>query len=319
MAEERHELIIIGGGPAGLSAAIYASRALLDAVTFEQGGFGGQATLTDKIDNYPGVPDVSGFELTDAMQKQAEALGAKFAYDQIMSIERIDPAQNDGYRFRLTDSGDNAWYAQAVILAAGARPRHAGFEGEETFGGHGVSYCATCDAMFYRNKRVYVIGGGNTACQEAVYLTNFASEVIQVVRKDHVRANASVAKALENSSVKMSYLTSVTKLEGDQLPTAITLRNNETGEETTETFDAGSFGVFVFVGTDPINELVANGLVELSAGGAVVTDETMATKTEGLFVAGDVRETPLRQVITAASDGAIAATFAGKLIRGSME
>ena len=292
---------------------------MLDAITFEQGGFGGQASLTDKIDNYPGVPDVSGFELCDAMQKQAEALGAQFVYDQITQISAVDPNENDGYRFVLKDSADNDWYAKAVVLASGARPRHAGVEGEETFGGRGVSYCATCDAMFYRNKRVYVVGGGNTACQEAVYLTNFANEVIQIVRKDHVRANASVAKALAESPVETRFLTSVVGIGGEQLPSSITLRNNETGEETTEELGAGTFGVFVFVGNDPITELVANGLVDLSAAGAVITDETMATKTEGLFVAGDVRETPLRQVITAAADGAVAATYAGKLIRGSVD
>jgi thioredoxin reductase (NADPH) len=318
MSEHKHDLIIIGGGPAGLSAAIYATRALLDAVVFEQGGFGGQIVQTDEIDNYPGIAKASGYELGEAFRAHAEGLGAQFAYDQITSIQTIDPQAHDGYRFVLKDSSDEDWYAKAVILASGATPRHVGFEGEDTFAGRGVSYCATCDAMFFRGKKVYVVGGGNTACQEALYLTDFASEVIQLVRKDHVRAQAVVAERLAQSSVELRYNTELVKMEGEgAFATSVTLLNNKTGETYVEQGEPASFGVFVFVGTNPTSSLV-EGLVDLQ-GNAIVTDETMATKTEGLYAAGDVRNTPLRQVVTAAADGAVAATYANKLIRGLAE
>lgn len=296
-----HDLVIIGAGPAGLSAAIYAERALLDTVTLEHEAVGGQVILTSEIDNYPGVPHTDGFTLVDAMRRQAEDLGAKIVMQDAQRIERTD----DGFVVRCAE-GDHA--AKTVIIAGGATPRHAGFEGEERFSGHGVSYCATCDGMFYRGKLVYVIGGGNSACEEALFLTRFASKVVIVVRKDHLRAQASVARQVEeNEKIEVRYLTSVVELKGDQLPTAITLRNNETGETYDETYEEGAFGVFVFVGRVPASALVGD-MDVCDQLGYVVADENMATAVPGLFAAGDVRGKPLRQVVTAASDGAIAAT-----------
>ena len=295
------DLIIVGAGPAGLSAAIYAQRALLNTIVLEQEAVGGQVILTSEVDNYPGVPHTDGFTLVDAMKAQAEDLGATIVMENVLRIER-----SEDETFSVTVPG-KVYQAKAVILAGGATPRHAGFAGEEEFGGKGVSYCATCDGMFYRGKQVFVIGGGNSAAEEALFLTRFASKVVVVVRKDHLRAQASVGKELaENPKVEVRYLTSITKVDGDGMITEVTLRNNETGEETVESFD-NNVGVFVFVGRVPASALVGE-LVELDANGYVVAGEDMSTSTPGLFVAGDVRQKSLRQIVTAAADGAIAAT-----------
>lgn len=311
----RRELVIVGGGPAGLTAAIYARRSLLDAVTLEREAIGGQTILTSEIDNYPGLPHTDGYTLSEAMRAQAADLGAEIAMDPVSSIVR-DEATG---RF-IVSAASTTYDADAVILAAGARPRHAGFEGEDRFAGRGVSYCATCDGMFYRGKRVYVIGGGNSAAEEALFLARLASEVVLVVRKDHLRAQSALVRELEeNERVEMRLLTSVVSLDGGDLPRSITLRDNATGDTVTEEFEEGSFGVFVLVGRVPETELVSD-LVELDQAGYAITDERMATRTPGLYVAGDARAKALRQIVTAASDGAVAATsvaaYLGRPIEG---
>lgn len=312
--QQLKDLVIVGGGPAGLTASIYAQRSLLDAVTLEQEAFGGQTILTSEIDNYPGLPHTDGYTLSEAMRSQATDLGAEVRMEQVTGISRDDKS---GLFTLVTPDGDLV--AKSVILAGGATPRHAGFQGEEKFASHGVSYCATCDGMFYRGKRVYVVGGGNSAAEEALFLTRFANEVILIVRKDHLRAQAVVARELEeNKKVTVRYLTSIVSLEGGELPSTITFRNNETGETTSESYDEGSFGVFVFVGRLPASQLV-EGLVELDPSGYVITDERMATKTPGLYAAGDVRKTPLRQIVTAAADGAIAANSAAAYLGRPVE
>ena len=299
------DLVIVGGGPAGLSAAIYAQRSLLDAVTLEREALGGQAILTSEIDNYPGLPHTDGFTLSDAMRAQAEDLGAQIVMDPVSSIARN---QETG-RFDVVTSSAR-YDAATVILAAGARPRHAGFDGEQRFAGHGVSYCATCDGMFYRGKHVFVIGGGNSAAEEALFLARLASKVTLIVRKDHLRAQAAVVRELEqNEKVELRLLTSIVALDGGDLPSSVTFRDNATGSTHVETYEEGSFGVFVLVGRDPETELVRE-LADVDDAGYVVTDERMATRTPGLFVAGDARLKPLRQIVTAASDGAVAATSA---------
>ena len=311
---KKKDLVIIGGGPAGLSAAIYAQRSLLDAVTLEREALGGQVILTSEIDNYPGMPHADGFSLTDAMHNQALELGARIEMDVVESIEHLDG--NEGFIVRATGS---TYSSKTVILAAGAQPRKAGFEGEDRFSGRGVSYCATCDGMFYRGKLVFVIGGGNSAAEEALFLTRFASKVILIVRKDHLRAQAAIAEELErNEKVEIRYLTSVTAVDGEELLSSITLRNNETGELHTESYPEGSFGVFVFVGRNPETQLV-QGLVETDESGYVLTNDRMETSTPGLYVAGDARSKPLRQIITAASDGAIAATSAASYLGRPLE
>lgn len=300
---ERRDLVIVGGGPAGLSAAVYAQRALLDTVLVEREALGGQVILTSEVDNYPGVPHTDGFTLVDAMRAQAEDLGTQIVMDKVTAIEPL----GDTGRLLVRSSG-GGYDAAAVIVSAGARPRHAGFDGEDRFAGHGVSYCATCDGMFYRGKQVFVVGGGNSAAEEALFLTRFASKVTIVVRKDHLRAQAAVVRELEeNEKVEVRLLTSIASIGGGELPSSIVFRNNVTGETWTEEYEEGSFGVFVLVGRVPETGLL-EGLVELDEGGYAITDERMATRTPGLFVAGDARRKPLRQIVTAASDGAVAAT-----------
>ena len=294
------DLVIIGGGPAGLAASIYAACALLDSVTLEQQAYGGQVLLTSEIDNYPGVPNADGYSLIESMRQQATDLGARLATTEVVSITK----DQDEFELQTTE-GDLR--ARAIILAAGAVPRHAGFEGEEAYVGRGVSYCATCDGMFFRNREVFVIGGGNSAVEEALFLTRFASHVTLVVRKDHLRAQAVLAEELENNEkASIRYLTSITRVSGEQAINQITFRNNETGETYEETFETGA-RVFVFVGRVPTSELVRD-FVDVTPEGYVITDAYMATRTKGIFAAGDVRNTPLRQIVCAASDGAIAAT-----------
>lgn len=282
------DLVIIGGGPAGLSAAIYAKRALLDTVVLEQEALGGQVIITSEIDNYPGVPNTDGFTLTEAMRSQAADLGADIRMECVQSIER-----DDDELFHVT-SDQQEYITKTVILAGGATPRHAGFAGEEDFAGRGVSYCATCDGMFFRGREVFVVGGGNSAAEEALFLTRFASKVTMIVRKDHMRAQASVIQQIEqNDKADVRYQTAVSKVDGENSITKVTFRNTADDSEYVEEFAQG-VGVFVFVGRVPATELVGD-FVDLTPVGYVVADERMATKTPGLFVAGDVRDKPLRQ------------------------
>lgn len=298
-----HDLVIIGAGPAGLSAAIYASRALLDAVVLEQTSPGGQVLLTSEVDNYPGVPSTSGYELIQAMENQAKDLGASIRSDQVSSV--ITTEDNC---FVIGCNGGTSYIAKAVILASGSTPRRAGFEGEGTFTGRGISYCATCDGMFYRNKPVYVVGGGNSAAEEALFLTRFASEVHMIVRKDHLRAQAALVEQIkQNEKIVVHFRTTISKVEGENLLTKLYLRDEDSSEVSSISGEPGSFGIFVFTGQRPSSELV-KGLVQLDQSGAVITDEYMSTATPGLYCAGDVRSKALRQIVTAASDGAIAAT-----------
>lgn len=306
------DLVIIGGGPAGLSAAIYAQRAMLNTVTIEQEAVGGQVILTNEVDNYPGVPNTDGFSLVDAMQRQAVDLGAEIVMKSVYGIER------DASECFDVNAGDVIYNTKTVILAGGATPRHAGFEGEEEFAGKGVSYCATCDGMFFRGREVFVIGGGNSAAEEALFLTRFAAHVTLVVRKDHLRAQAVVGKELEeNPKASIRFLTSIVAVEGNNAIQRITFRNNTDGTQYTEEFENGA-GVFVFVGRVPASELV-HGMVDVTPAGYVITDERMQTSTPGLFAAGDVRDKPLRQIVTAASDGAIAATSASAYLGHPVE
>lgn len=307
-----HDLTIVGGGPAGLTAAIYADRAAVDAVTVESGSWGGQISQSDLVDNYPGFESISGFDLGMRMHDHAEHLGAAFAQDTVHGLGYDADTQ-----LFLVEGASDTYQSRAVILATGGTPRPAGFEGEDEFRGRGVSYCATCDGMFYRDKTCFVVGGGNTACEEADFLTRFASEVIMVVRKDHMRAQAQLIKKVEdNPKVTIRYETAIDALEGEDLPSKVVFRNTKTGETWAEEYEPGSFGVFVFIGTIPTSEL-AKGLCECTDAGEIVTNERMETSTKGLYAAGDVRKKPLRQIVTACADGAQAATSAA-LYLGNM-
>lgn len=304
MAQETIDLAIIGGGAAGYTAAIYAARASMSVSLFEQAMPGGQITTTDEIENYPGFAHISGMELGMKFQEHAESLGVETTYDTVASVTITDEGL-----FEL-NSASNSLLARSLIIATGATPKLAGFDGEDAFRGRGISYCATCDGMFYRGKDVYVIGGGNAACEEGLFLANIASHVTMVVRRDEFRAPKGVVdKLLANDKVSVMLDTSIIKVAGDQLISSITLKNNKTLETYERNVDEGSTGIFVFAGTSPQVDLVRE-LIDLGPDGGIRTDEGMATRTPGLFAAGDVRTKRLRQVITAAADGAIAATSA---------
>ncbi len=308
--EKIYDVAIIGGGPAGASAALYAARSSMSTAIIEQGMPGGQIATTDVIDNYPGLPDVSGPELGQRMLDHAEAAGAEIVYAMVTGLERAENGT-----FVIQTDGD-AIFALSVIVATGAAPRTVGFVGEDTFRGRGVSYCATCDGMFYRGKNVFVVGGGNSACEEGLYLSHIAKSVTMVLRRDEFRApKGRVDSLLARDNVSVRYSTSIAEVSGEQLISAITFTDNKTGCSVTETFPQGSVGVFVFAGTDPIVELVAP-LVDRAPDGGVLTDDGMATRTPGLYCAGDMRSKRLRQVVTAVSDGAIAATSAYSYVEG---
>ncbi len=299
-----YDVAILGGGPAGYTAGIYAARYGLDTVLIEQGIAGGQISTTDVVDNFPGVPHVNGAELGQLFEQQASDLGVQVVNASIDAFEKND----EGIFAIGTDEAPIE--ARAVIAALGASPRHGDFEGEKKFRGRGVSYCATCDGMFYRNKRVYVVGGGTSACEEALYLSNIASEVVMLLRRDVFRAEKGIVdKVLARENITVRYQTVIKSLSGDALPETIELES--TADRSVERFELvpGSFGVFVFAGTVPNTELVRE-CVELDALGAAIADERMQTSTPGLFVAGDMRNTVLRQVVTACADGAIAAASA---------
>lgn len=299
-----YDTVIIGAGPAGLSAAIYAARSSLGTLVVEQGMPGGQITQTDMIDNYPGVGEIAGAELGMRMQEQAESFGVEIAYTSVSELRYSEGT------FLITCDNGEVYEARTVIYTAGATPRKAGFAGEERFRGRGVSYCATCDGMFYRDKLVFVVGGGNSACEEALFLTKFARQVTMVVRRDVFRAPKGVAdKVLAHDKIDVRFNTRIIAVDGDQLLQSVTYEDTRTKEQHTERYDEGSFGVFVFAGHEPQTALVES-LVERGSGGGVITDEHMATSTPGLFVAGDVREKRVRQIVTAVADGAIAAVSA---------
>lgn len=304
-----YDVAIIGGGPAGYTAGIYASRASLNTVVIEQGMPGGQIATSDMVENYPGIPVISGAELGKKFQEHAESAGVVTHYEMVEKLDKLD----DG-SFAL-HCGDKQILARTVIMTTGAVPRPAGFEGEETYRGRGVSYCATCDGMFYRGKDVFVVGGGNSAVEEGLYLAKIANSVTMVVRRDEFRAERGlVARLASQENVSIRFNTSIAAVDGGTLLSSITFRDNTTEERYTESYPMGSFGIFVFAGNNPVIDLVEP-YVDLGPDGGVLTDELMATRTPGLFCAGDMRSKPLRQIVTAAADGAIAAHAANAYLQ----
>lgn len=297
-----YDVIIIGGGPAGLTAALYLARAKYRTLVLEKEKFGGQITITHEVVNYPGVAKTSGTELTETMRKQAEAFGAEFMLTEVESLDT-----SGDIKTVKTDRGELK--AFGVLLATGAHPRMVGFKGESDFRGRGVAYCATCDGEFFTGKEVFVVGGGFAAAEEAVFLTKYAKHVTILIRKDDFSCAESVADAARNHP-KITVLpnTEVEEVLGDTALRAIRYRNNHTGE----TFeyraeDGDNIGVFVFAGYSPASALV-KGIAELNEQGYVITDRNMKTNVDGLYAAGDVCVKSLRQVVTAVGDGALAAT-----------
>lgn len=306
-----NDVAIIGGGPAGLTAAIYATRAGLSTILFEKSAYGGQVSQTSIIDNYPALEKIIGTELSEKMLQHAQHLGTSVTFEQITSLKTsLSASSTCGF---VLEGYSEQYWAKAVIYAGGAYPSRAGFSGEEAFLGHGVSYCATCDGMFFKDRPVVVIGGGNTACEEALYLSQIASSVTMLVRKDYLRAIKSLQEGVNaKENIKVRYLTKLTEIRGSNLPELGLLTNTKDGSLSELTFD-GPFGVFVAVGHLPQTSLIKD-MVELSHDGYVLTNDIMATKTPGLFVAGDVRSKALRQIVTATADGAIAAYSAARYI-----
>lgn len=299
-----YDVIIVGGGPAGLAAAIYASRAQLKTAMFEKGLVGGQICLTEEVENYPGFENpVSGFVLADTFKKQAERFGTEIISEEVTEIKITD--EN-----KIVQSTEEEYVTKAIIFGGGASPRKLAAPGETKYTGKGVSYCATCDGALYRGKTVAVIGGGDSAVEEANFLTRFAEKVYVVHRRDKLRANATVAeRALNNEKIEFVWDSVVEEIAGDQFVNEIKLFNKKTEEHFSKKVE----GVFIYVGIIPNNELIKN-YVELDEQGFVIVDDEMKAKTNGLWVVGDLRRKHLRQVVTATSDGAIAAESVQKWI-----
>lgn len=309
-----YDIIIIGGGPAGMAAATYAARERMRVLVLEKAFYGGQISITNLVENYPGVVSTTGPDLSTALRTQAESFGAEFVNAEVerIDIDTHDPASQP---VKTVVTEDASYRCLSVILATGANPRGAGFDGEESFKGRGVSYCATCDAMFYQGKDVFVVGGGLSACEESVYLTNVVKSVTMIVRKDHLRAAAGVAQHVyDNPKISVRYNTKIDKVEGLFGIEKITFSDTVNGESSEHICEPGSVGIFVFTGYVPEIDLVRH-WVDLDDMGAIITADDMSTSVPGLYVAGDVRSKQLRQLVTATSDGAIAATSAGRWVQ----
>lgn len=306
---EIYDIVIIGQGPAGLAAGIYASRARLKTLMIEKEKPGGQIVTTAEVANYPGsIENATGPSLVARMVDQAKGFGAEGVLDTIVDVElegeiKVLKGEKDEYR------------AKAVIIASGAKPRPIGCPGEKELVGRGVSYCATCDAAFFEDMEVYVVGGGDTAVEEGLYLTKFARKVTIIHRRDELRAAKSIQeKAFNNEKMHFMWDTVVEEIKGDGIVESMVVKNVKTGELTEIVADEedGTFGIFVFIGFIPATKLF-EGKVEMKDG-YIITDEDMRTNIPGVFAAGDCRVKSLRQVVTATADGAIAAVQAGKYI-----
>lgn len=303
-----YDVIVVGAGPAGLSAAIYAARARFKVLVLEKEKLGGQITITSEIVNYPGIESIDGTTLTDKMRRQAESFGAEFKMARVTDID-----VSGDIKVVKTDKGE--LNALGVVLALGANPRMIGFQGEETYKGRGVAYCATCDGEFFTGMDVFVIGGGFAAAEEAVFLTKYAKKVTIIVREDDFTCAESVAdKAREHEKIEVHYHTEIMEAAGDTLLRKARFRDSKTGEEWQyEAPDGGTFGIFVFAGYVPDTEWI-KGKISLNHDGYIITDPDQMTDIPGVYGAGDVCVKNLRQVVTAVSDGAVAATSLEKYV-----
>ncbi len=304
-----YDVIIIGEGPAGLSAGLYAARSRLKTLILEKEKVGGQIVTTDEVANYPGsIENATGPSLIKRMVQQAQDFGAEMKFDTVKEVEL------EG-KIKVIKGEKDEYQAKAVIIATGAKPKKIGCPGELELTGRGVSYCATCDAAFFEDLEVFVVGGGDSAVEEALYLTKFARKVTIIHRRDQLRAAKSIQeKAFANEKIHFMWNTVVKEIKGDGIVESMVVENVKTGE-ITEIFadeDDGTFGIFVFIGLVPTTELF-EGKLEME-NGYIITDEDMRTNIPGVFAAGDCRKKSLRQVVTAAADGAIAAVQAEKYI-----
>jgi thioredoxin reductase (NADPH) len=294
-------VVVIGSGPAGLTAALYTSRAQLDTVVITGPQLGGQIATTHDVDNFPGFPEGTlGPELVEAMRAQAEKFGTHYVYDSVKSVDF-----EHGTPFRVETEGNEVFIADAVIVTIGANPRKLNIPGEAEFVGHGVSYCATCDGFFFRGKDIVVVGGGDSALQEALFLTKFGRSVNIIHRRDELRASVALqTRAFANEKISFTWDTVVEEVKGSPhgSVTSIMLRNLKTNEISERPAD----GVFIFIGYDP-NSGVFNGQLSTDDAGYVIIDQLYRTNVEGIYAAGEIHDQIFRQAITAAGDGCAAA------------
>ena len=301
-----YDMVIVGGGPGGYTAALYAARAGLDTVVLEKLSAGGQMALTHQIDNYPGFEEgIDGFALAEKMQAQAERFGAKTEYAEVTEMDLA--AQP-----KVVETSEGTFYGKTVVLATGANPRELGVAKEKELVGRGIAYCAACDGMFYRGKTVVVVGGGNSAAADALLLSRIAEKVIVVHRRDTLRATKIYHEPLmQAENVEFRWNSVVAELLSEDKLTGIRLKDVNTGEESVLACD----GVFVSVGRKPATDLV-RGQVELNEAGYVIAGETTETNIPGVYAVGDMRTKLLRQVVTAVADGAMAVHVAEKHLAG---
>jgi thioredoxin reductase (NADPH) len=306
---KKYDVVIIGAGPAGLAAAIYAARGGLKTVVFEKGVVGGQITMTAEIENYPGFPEVqSGFELVEKMEQQARRFQAEFVDEEVIAIGL------DGL-CKVLETPDSLYRTKAIIYATGAHSRKLNIPGEERLTGRGVSYCATCDGALYRDKTVAVIGGGDSAVEEAMFLTRFARKVYVIHRRDELRAVWTIQqRARKNPKLEFVLDHIVQEIIGDETVEGVLTFNRKTDETRLINVD----GVFIYVGILP-NSALLESRVNLDPQGFVLTDEAMHTNVPGIFAAGDIVHKVLRQVVTAVNDGAVAAFSAEKWIAENLD
>ncbi len=302
--EQNYDLLILGGGPAGLSAALYGGRGLLKTAVVDTGVTGGQLTNILEIENYPGFPIISGYDLVEKIEEHADKFNInKFIMQEIIKVDLISPV-------KTIETTENIFRAKSVIIATGAKLQKIGVPGENELIGRGVSYCAVCDGAFFKDKEVCVIGGGNAAVEEALYLTKFASKVNIIHRRDALRAERIYQeRAFANPKINFMWDTVITSINGNEKVESLSVQNVKTSEKSELRTDA----VFPYIGYSPNTELFRD-QIKLDSKGFIETDMNLATSCEGVFAAGDVRVSPLRQVVISAADGAISATSAVKYI-----
>lgn len=301
---KEYDVLIIGGGPAGLTAGLYAGRSMLTTRLFEKELIGGQASITDIIENYPGFPEgITGFELAEKMREQAQKFEVEIDLSEVTSVDL------SGALKKVT-TPDGEYVAKSIIITSGVRPSKLEVPGAAALTGRGISYCATCDGPFFRDKRVMVIGGGNSAVEEAIYLTKFASQVTIVHRRDELRAEKIVQeRAFKNEKIDFLLDSVLSRVSGENSVASVAVKNVKTDEEMEVAVD----GIFVFVGNLPNTELF-DGMLDLDGSGYIITDDTLMASVPGVFAAGDVRKNNLKQVVWAAAEGALAAVSAEKFI-----
>ena len=309
-----YDVVIIGAGPAGLSAGLYAARARLNTIIIERQNTGGQIATTDEVSNYPGsIENATGPSLVDRMVQQADEFGAVRVTDDIKSIEVSG-------EIKVLKGEKKEYQTKTIIIATGSTPKLIGCPGEKEFTGKGVAYCATCDAPFFEDLDVYVVGGGDAAVEEAIYLTKFAKKVTIIHRRDELRAAKSIQeKAFKNEKIEFIWDSEIREIKGDGLVQSMVVRNLKTDEEKEiiANEDDGTFGIFIFIGYNPATTMF-EGIIKMEHG-YIVTDDNMKTNIPGVFAAGDNRVKSLRQVVTATADGAIAAVQAEKYIEETFD